>query len=321
MTTIGVLGLGSIGLRHARNLVVLGCDVIAHDPDPERRRLWEDAGGRCAASRAGLMSSVAGVVVASPNRFHLDDLSEAVAKRLPALVEKPLAVTSQGVAAVVEAAEASGVPIFAALNLRFHPAVRAVRELVEDGSLGAPVWARFQFSAWLPDWRPHQDHRQGYCADPVTGGVLFDDIHEFDLAWHLLGEARCSAAVAASTGIIGIPSDDRADAILSHRSGAVTTIHCDYVTRPRVRQFQLALTGGLVSVDLDARHLIVRQASGAVTRDEAFPGSYADDYVDEMKSFLACVVDGAAPACDGREALAVLRLVEQARTLSGLPHP
>lgn len=318
-SSVAVLGLGSIGLRHARNLLALGRPVVGFDPSPDRRALLVQAGGEAAESRDRALAAAGAVLIASPNRFHLADLDAAVAAGLPAFVEKPLAHDAAAAAAVLDRAAAAGLVVFAGLNMRFNPVVREARRIIAAGGIGRLLWGRLICASYLPGWRPWQDYRAGYAADAGTGGVLFDIIHEFDLAWHLLGPARTVSALARRSGLLDMPSEDMADVVLDHADGARSTIHLDYVTRPDRRATEIAGTDGLLELDLLGRRLRHLGTDGRVLLDTVLPGTDDGDYLDEMRAFLDAVDRRTAPVCDGREALAVLDQVVAARRLANLP--
>jgi predicted dehydrogenase len=315
---IAILGLGSIGLRHARNALALGESVIGFDPSPERRALLIAEGGEIAESRDAALAAATACVIASPSDLHEDDLAAAIAAGRHALVEKPIGHRIGRLPQLLDQAEAGGVVIAAALNLRLHPCVRIAKAVLTEGELGRVLWGRFLAALYLPDWRPGQDWTKGYANDPRTGGAVFDYIHEFDLAAHLLGPFTPAACVAGNSGTLGLESEDIADAILRHPGGVSSSVHVDYVTRPRMRGFYIAGTLGHLHVDLDRRHIRRIDAEGGVMLDETLAGGYGDDYITEMSAFLDAV-RGAPPVCTGREALAVLEGVIQTRTLAGLP--
>ena len=317
--TVAVLGLGSIGLRHARNLIALGKTVAGFDPSADRCKALTDIGGRAVADRAALIRDAEAVVVASPNRFHLSDLSEAVEAGKPVFVEKPLSHTLGGAEALLNRAQAQGVPVFAALNLRFHPAVVEARKRITAGELGHLLWGRLICASYLPDWRPGQDYRHGYASDPATGGVLFDIIHEFDVAHHLLGPATAVAAQARVSGTLEMRSEDVADVLLRHQSGATSSIHLDYITRPAQRVTEIAGSDGFLRLDIAGRRVTMTDTKGGVRLEKTYVTTFDDDYRDEMAAFLACAAGREKPLCDGREALAVLAQVIEARQLAALP--
>ncbi|TAN57537.1 MAG: Gfo/Idh/MocA family oxidoreductase, partial [Magnetospirillum sp.] len=258
------------------------------------------------------------VVIASPSDRHEDDLAAAIDAGRHALVEKPMGHRVGRLPELLDRADADGLVIAAALNLRVHPCVLLARRAMTEGRLGQLLWGRFLAALYLPDWRPGQDWRLGYANDPRTGGAVFDYIHEFDLAAHLLGRFRPAACVARRSGTLGLEAEDVADAILEHPGGVTSTVHVDYVTRPRLRGFTLAGTDGLIHVDLDRRHFRFVNPDGGAAIDQSLPGGYADDYVTEMSAFLAAR-RGAPVVCGGREALEVLQGIVAARSLAGLP--
>ncbi len=317
--TLAVLGLGSMGLRHARNILALGETVAGFDPDPARRALIAEAGGRAAESREEALDGARADVIASPNAWHLDDVAAALDAGCHVMIEKPLAHTVDGLESLLDTARKRSLVVFVAQNLRVHPSVLAAKDALDDGALGEPLWSRSIASSYLPDWRPAQDHRAGYAADPRTGGAIFDFIHEFDLAAHLLGPFETVAAVARCSGTIEIEAEDCVDAILRHERGVLTNLHLDYVTRPGCRVTEVAGTAGVLRLDISGRRLWRFDPAGEVVEDRSFGGEHADDYVTELKVFFACMAGEAEPSCDGREALAVLRQVVKARALAGLP--
>jgi len=315
---IAVLGLGSIGLRHAGNALSLGHPVIGFDPSPERRALLAEKGGAVTANRQHAIDQAQAVVVASPSAHHLDDLKACIMAGRHVMVEKPLAHQTQDLRAVMAQAEQAGLVVAVAMMLRLHPAVRRAAEILSSGQLGKPLWGRFLAALYLPEWRPGQDWTQGYANDPKTGGALFDYIHEIDLACHLLGPASVLSSVATNTGSIGLEAEDMADVVLDH-GGPRSSIHVDYVTRPRHRYGEIIGTLGALRIDLDGRGLQWRDTSGAMVEDTVYPGTYADDYVAEMSAFLSAIDGAGPPPCSGIQALTVLDTLISARTLAGLP--
>ncbi len=316
---IAVIGLGSIGMRHARNLLAAGADVVGVDPNTECCIALREAGGEIVASRDDVLSDVDAVVIANPNRYHLEDLIAAAAAGRHVLVEKPLAHTTRGLDEVVQAFQAQGLTVFAGFNLRLHPVSAIARQWLDEGRLGTLMWARFQMSDYLPDWRPNQDYRQGYASDATSGGVLFDMIHEFDLANYLLGPAQVATAVARNSGFLDVAAEDIADVTLRHDKGVFSSLHLDYVTRPRQRVGEVCGSEGRINIDLDARHIALMGVDGAIVEEKVFPGDYGDDYRREVGLFLDCINGRAVPPCDGREALRVLEQVVDARQKCQLP--
>lgn len=322
---VGILGLGSIGSRHAVNLSGLGRRTIAFDPNPERRRAMvqknADKAMPCeiATSREDAINNADAVVIASPNRFHLSDLRDIIRAGRHAFVEKPLSHADTGVDEIIAEADRSNLTVFAGFNLRFNPAIVCAKAMLAEDALGTPYWGRFLCGSYLPNWRQDADYRKGYAADPKTGGVIFDIIHEFDLATHLLGPATTVAAEARNTGQLEIESEDCADIVLKHESGVHSNIHIDYITRPSRRRAEIAASEGLLEIDVAGRSLKLFDHDNNVSFERTWQSTPNDEYIAEMKQFLACIENGEKPCCDGKEALKVLQQVLTARKMCGLP--
>lgn len=317
--TIAVLGLGSIGMRHARNLMELGCDVTGYDPDPQCRQALKDAGGTVARSRMDAIEACDAVIVATPNVQHVDDLAVAIEAHRHAFVEKPLAHSSDGVGNLINAAARQNTLVFAGFMLRYHPVVERLHQLLSERAVGEVYSLRVACGSWLPSWRPQDDYRTGYAADPVSGGVIFDIVHEIDLACHLMGPAVVTACVARRSGLLDIASEDIADLVLTHENGVQSNLHLDYLARPPVREGSIYGSGGTLHYDLNARTFRRLDVDGAERESQVFPGGWSDDYVAEMRDFLDCLEGRTEPRCDGTQAHQVLKTVIAARAMAGLP--
>ncbi len=313
-----VIGLGSIGMRHATNLLVLGHVVTGFDLDAHRQKTLADLGGHITDDLMSAATEADAVVVATPNEFHLENISLAILADCHVFAEKPLSHTCSGVKELLQKANSKGLVVFAGLSLRFHPGVLLAKKLLDEGRLGSVLWGRFVCASYLPEWRQGSDYRLGYAADSETGGILFDGIHEVDLANYLLGSAKTIAAAARNTGMLEIPSDDSAEIILQHDSGVQSTVHLDYVTRPRRRVTRIVGTEASIELNISQRKLLLYDLEDNVVLEEQWSSSVAEDYLEEMKAFTHCVEKKEKPRCDGYEALDVLEQVVAARRLCGL---
>jgi predicted dehydrogenase len=108
------------------------------------------------------------------------------------LCQKPLAESIEDATAIVEAARSNGVMLAVNLNMRWDPALAAVRTLVTEGFFGQLRLARFEISghgSWrTDDWLASRSRLIG----------LYDTIHCFDAIRFLFGEpTRVSATAIA----------------------------------------------------------------------------------------------------------------------------
>ena len=172
-----VIGLGSIGKRHLGLLQELGCDVAACTKHglPEVR-CFESIETAVQTHRPEK------ILIANATSDHYSTLRQLKNLGVTAdlLVEKPL-FSRPDETQPLEVQQRISV----AYNLRFHPAVLALREVLKDEE---PVSAHLYVGMHLSTWRPGRDYRTTYSASKVQGGgVLRDLSHELDLGLWLFG--------------------------------------------------------------------------------------------------------------------------------------
>jgi predicted dehydrogenase len=324
-----ILGAGSIGRRHLRNVLALGHEVVAvFDPDGARLeevRPLVPGGCRLVTEEADAFGRDAdAALICSPTHRHLDQARAALGRGWHVFVEKPLSHTLEGTATLVEEAARSGRTVLVGCNLRFLPSLVLVKRLVEEGRIGRPLAARAHCGYYLPFWRPHTDYRQGYGAKQATGGgIILDSIHEFDYLMWLLGRPREVFAYAGKVSSLEIDTEDNADVLMRFDYGTVANVHLDYLQRTYRRSCDLIGEDGVIAWDYisqsvtvygkDDRRIEVFQESINTERNQMF--------VDELRHFVRCIEGGEPPALDAAGGRAVLEVALGAKASAAQGRP
>lgn len=242
-----VIGQGSIGLRHSRVLREFGLRVgVVSRRMTEGDDVYRDPGIACAAMQPDY------VVVANETSRHLETLDALVSAghRGAVLVEKPLFLH----AVPARAYPFSGLHV--AYNLRFHPALQALRASLAGDRI---ITVQAYVGSYLPHWRPGMDYRQSSSARKAQGGGALRDLsHELDyLAW-LFGSFTRLAAIGGRRGDLEIDSDDSWSVLMETRQNIMLTLQLNYLDRvPRremtvvgvARSYRLDLTAGYLDLD------------------------------------------------------------------------
>lgn len=293
MKTIGVIGLGSIGMRHSQNLIAMGHTVYGYDTSDEAFTMMD--------KRILVMPPdgvrMDGLIIATPTSHHAEQLKSLewvngpikTKSYKPIFVEKPIAD---------HLIEVPDNVVMVGNNLRFHSCVKKAKEWLAEGLIGKPLWANFTVA----------QHNTKY-TDPV---VLNWGAHEFDLALYLLGPATVTAAAG---------NDQIFDTCLLHEYGVPSIIHCDYVTQPEVRATSIIGEKGRMSLDLKGRRIIATIGKGEAKIDSALggfdPTSWDQDYKDEMQAFIDLIDGKPVPhAATGEDGLHTLELILEAQRMA-----
>jgi predicted dehydrogenase len=262
-----ICGLGSIGQRHVRILrtilgheaeigvvrfrkraIVINDDMTAVEGvDPVAHYGLVDYASYDDAFKAGQQV----VFVTNPISMHVDTALRAARNNCHLFIEKPLSHDLNGVTALCEEVKQRHLTASVGYQLRFHPMLEQVRNLIREGAIGDVISADVHFGEWLPGMHPYEDYRESHAArQDQGGGVILALSHEIDLVAWLFG---MPASVAATGGcltdleMVGV--EDTADILLTYEMGGRNVpvhVHLDFVQRPpRRRGLVLGTRGSL----------------------------------------------------------------------------
>jgi len=283
-----IIGFGSIGQRHLRNLrdLVPGLDAIVL-----RRSSGEPVAGATVVRDldAALRLDPALAVVATPSAVHVETLEVLIAAGVPSYVEKPVVTTARDVERIrrVLAAKPDERHL-TGFNLRLLPSLRMARNLVQEGRLGTIARSSFSAGQWLPDWRKSSDHRVSYSGHKSEGGgVIFDLSHELDAARYFLGEIALESCIAMHLPSLEVDAESAAVMVGRAASGGLVTVNVDYVARRPIRRYELVGDKATLVWDLGNRRLEIHDATGLdVVTDQATDFDVGATYVEAMCGFV-----------------------------------
>jgi predicted dehydrogenase len=248
-------------------------------------------------------------LICTPTSHHVADALAAARAGCHVLIEKPLANRSDGVDDLEHELRERHLVGGVAQNLRFHPALRAVRDQIRDGDIGRPVTASVWCGQHLADWRPGRDLRTTYSASrSLGGGVVFDLIHEIDYLHWLFGDVTRVWAELSNSGTLGIETEDNAHIVMRFQSGLSASCHLDYLARPAYRGGTVTGSTGTMRWDLIAPHrLDTWDATGSHRVLLADSWTTNEMYVDEVQAFEAAVRGERGPDTTIADAARTLR--------------
>jgi len=240
---VAVVGLGSIGRRHLENLGRLGVGrklVVrrAHGVNPA---FVPPADAIVAHSHAAaLAAGPDAAIICNPTAEHVPAALEYVAAGVPVLVEKPISHRLDEAERLLAAAKSGGVHAGMAYVMRYHPAYRLAREAVVARQLGRLLYANVWFEAYLPDWHPWEDYRQGYAARRALGGGALPTLdHEIDFLNWLLGAPESTAGCSGRSGALEMDADDWATLSIDYPGGVRASGVFSLCRRDRSRGFEI----------------------------------------------------------------------------------
>ena len=328
---VALVGAGLIGRTH---LAALGrsprcapCAVV--DPSPGAAGVAAAAGVPHLDSLEALLAGERpdGVILATPNRLHLEQTLACLERGLAVLVEKPLAASVAEGERLVRAVRAGGGRVLVGHHRTHGSILRAARELIADGALGRLVAVSGSATFYKPDdyfdagpWRRERG----------AGPILINLIHEVHSLRLLCGEIVAVQAFA-SNAVRGFAVEDTAAINLRFASGALGTfLLSDTAASPRSWEqssgenpayahhgdedcYLVAGTRGSLAVPTMRLHRYAREADRSWWKpfEESVVPVERDDPIERQLEHFVDVIRGAAePLVDVASALANLRVTE-----------
>jgi predicted dehydrogenase len=161
------------------------------------------------------------VVICTPNHLHEAHALSALAAGAHVVVERPIALTSAGVARVLKASEKAGRAVLVAMNHRFRSDSQAIWKFIAGRELGDVLtircgWQVFRAARQQLGWRSRRAES--------GGGVMMDlGLPMVDLAWWLAGRPDVERV---SAHLLGGGQVDEIGAVQLYCAGGVS-IFCD----------------------------------------------------------------------------------------------
>jgi predicted dehydrogenase len=296
-----IAGLGSMGKRRIRCLNRLGySDIIAYDLDQDRRH---EAGEQYDIETVENIDSIPfaeidSIIVSTPPHAHNQYIELAIEHETPAFVEA--SAISEGLPELSRAATEAGVIIAPSCTMRFHPAIRDIKQIVQSGEYGSITNFSYHFGQYLPDWHPWEDVQDFYVSRDDSAATR--EMVPFELMWivDIVGFPEDVTGHSGKTMDIGADIDDTY-AITLDFGDSLGTLLVDVVARYATRRLVLNLESAQILWSWDEDVVRVYEAENdrwieyhqpeGETHQDYNENIIEDMYDDELETFINAVTD------------------------------
>lgn len=319
---LGVVGVGALGRHHARILASFS-DVelvaVAEPNESQGRTVAEACHCEWVPDFQSLLGRVDAASIVVPTFMHRNVAVEFLNRRIPILVEKPLASTIADAQAMVDAAKTHSVPLQVGHIERFNPAFQALAARVH-----APKYIR-------------AERYSNYAFRSTDIGVVHDlMIHDIELTQHLV-QSDFVSVEAFGVSLVG-GHEDVVQARVRFANGCIADLSANRVCPTATRTMQVWSATGCVTADLHTRTLTAfaagpdllagqlpydlgRQAGADINqlKSEMFTRfiptespliEAADALTLELRSFLDSIRNRTTPLVDGVAGLKAIELAD-----------
>lgn len=288
---LGVCGIGSIGFRHTRllsnrnDVEILLCDTTqAHLNSaaslPNLKKLTN-------SFEELLDSNLNGLIIATPDKFHIVQAESACRKGIAVLIEKPVAENAEQGESLIQTISETNAKVLVGYPLRHNSIFLKAKELIDDGIIGTPV----SFHIMLGSYNTLIAAKNRF--NPTDVNKLFVDYsHEWDYLNWFLGKVKRVAAVKHQSGNREKTQNPNViNSILELESGISGTAHLDYVQSPGQRHLTIIGDQGTIAIDAVKGQILLQIYDEDFERTFQFAETFDSMMMRQFEHFLA-VIEG-----------------------------
>lgn len=315
-----IVAAGSIGERHTRCFgQVPGVRVSLCESS---RQLLNDVGDRYAVHRrfddwnAVPLEDFYAVVICTPADLHVPMTRRVLEHGGHVLCEKPLALEADGVPELINSVQQGDRVAAVAYVWRCHPAIRALKAVVDAGTLGQIKQVVAFWGQEFPRYRPA--YYKVYYKDHKTGGGALQDVatHYVNFIEWFMGPAKAVFCAADHLVLPKVEVEDTASLTLTFRdSPAIGTLVLNQFQKPNQGSVELIGTTTSARFNVAQSSVEVFDTETDTWQGRAHPVLDRDEmFITQAEMFLEGIEAGDPRPCSMREAFATLRTINAAMT-------
>jgi predicted dehydrogenase len=329
-----IVGLGSIGQRHTRNLRrIFGgeINIIAY----RVRRLshvltekltiepGEDVEKRYNLTvfsnlEDALKEGPDAAFICNPTSLHIKAALACARAGCHVFVEKPLSHTMDGVDDLLAILDEKKLVGMVGYQLRYHPSLKILRRMLAENAVGHIISVRCEVSEFLPGCHAYEDYRQGYNARrDLGGGIILSHIHEMDYLYSLFGVPRTVYAAGGRLSSLEMDVEDTAHVLMNFDvRGRILPVYLyqDFIQNPGKQTCVIIGEEGRIEVDF--RNGSVNRFDRNGVEAECFEiGEYDRNcmFQEELECFVRCMYGQASPMVSIEEGVKSLKMAIAAK--------
>lgn len=314
-----ICGVGSIGQRHYKNLSNLGHALAIYRSRKTTtpfidKFLAEHKPANVFYDLDEALRSFKpdGVFVTNPNSRHIEIALPAARAGSHLFIEKPVSHTLAGLEELKKIAKDKSLKVMVGYNLRFHPLLRRMKQMVDSGWIGKPIAAQVETGENIEDWHPWEDYRTSYAPYKGDGGgVVLCFSHDIDYLYWFFGMPKRIFAVGGKMTPLTGDAEDVTQSVWEFDRRPIVSLHLDYWQRPPRRVLAIIGTAGKLTWDYYMKILTFKpREPNRHSQIFCVPPSFDrnDMFVEEVQDFIESIRKDREPLITLNQGIDVLKI-------------
>ena len=296
MTNVLIVGYGSIGKRHLENFLQFKDIRLTVYTKRNDLQLLKKKGIKVSNSLTECLKENPDIgVIANETSLHTPIAIKLAKEGLDLFLEKPLSNSLKDIEKLRAIVKKNKLITQMGCNLRFHPCIKKIKNLIEQQKIGKIISAQVQCCSYLPDYHRWEDYRKSYAArKDLGGGVILTQIHEIDYMYWFFQEVENVISISGKFSDLDVTAEDYVSSLLKFKNKIIGELHMDYFQRPNFRSCKIRGTKGEIYWNSDNNCVNIFNMNKK-RWETKFDDGFSDNldthssYIEELKHFLKCV--------------------------------
>ena len=272
-----IVGFGSIGQRHGKNLEKMNIDFSAYD--------IETCFSNMSLEKA--MQGKDAILVCTPPSTHIEIALKAVKAGKHVFIEKPLSNDVKGIDELMKVAKEKQLTVMVGYQMRLLEDLHYIKFLLGEKKIGSVMSVKAEFGHYLPYWRPNLDYTKNYTSrNDLGGGILLDSSHEIDYLISIFGDIEEVFCNSGKISDLKVDVEDTVDILLKFKNGIFGNVHLDFTNRVYSRFCKIIGTEGTMIWDVKEHMIVILKEKEKQRRRIVWQDNV---YLDEIEQFLTCI--------------------------------
>lgn len=308
-----IIGLGSIGQRHLRNLKLIEPESNFYAIKSNRKKsapllnnlnkvLKGDIKKKYLLKYFNSVSEIYKnnikidcAFVCTPSSKHISQVIELLNYNIHCFIEKPLGSSSKQLSELESLLKKKNKLItMMGYQLRFNPLIEYLNKVIKKKSpIGKLISANIHHGENIKDFHPYEDYRISYAANKkLGGGVILTQIHEIDYFLHLFSDYKVTNATYISSKVSELDIDvedifSSSFLLKKSKNRMFCSINLNYFERPKKRKFYLIGDNGSLVACFNTQTIrIIKNGKEKILK---FNFKKNDIFIKEIKFFISKV--------------------------------
>lgn len=288
-----VIGYGSIGKRHIKNLsTIKNMEIIVNTKRDSDKFLKNMNCITYSSLELCIKEKPDFAIICNETVYHVNTAIKLVKAGIHIFIEKPISNSLKNIKILQRISDKNKIITHIGSVLHFHPCIKKVKEIIVKKELGRILSVNVENGSYLPDWHPGEDYRKSYASkNELGGGVILTCIHEIDYLYWFFDKINETVSYTKKISDLDLSVDDISSMLFLFKNNIIGQVHLDYFQIPNSRTCKIIGTKGTLICDLELNFVKVFNVKSKKWKTKLKLEKYDKNimYKNELMHFIKCV--------------------------------